>query len=317
MEKVQCNLCGSDDAVLVATERQHGYQILNVICRKCTLVYANPRLTAAEYRSFYASRYRQLYCGSSAPTASSASNIRSRIGHIERFCRDYLLKSRRVLEVGCATGVLLANLRDRYGCEVQGIEPSIDYGHYAATEHKVAVFSGTLEEYAKQAKTKWDLILMVHVLEHFVDPSAALRSVRELLSDDGAVYIEVPNVLWHHSFEVAHPFSFHANSLANLTLKEGFQPLTVITHGFPRWPRVPFHLVVTAKKAAGAAALRDGPTWSRVLQMRRRGRMCAQVIEIPERMFGWIVLMMRRTLSEKAYTWLRGKAKKLYEKTNP
>lgn len=43
------------------------------------------------------------------------------------------LKPERVLEVGCANGWRLAALRDKYGCEIMGVEPSRQAGIEAAS----------------------------------------------------------------------------------------------------------------------------------------------------------------------------------------
>lgn len=41
---------------------------------------------------------------------------------------------------------------------------------------------------------KYDLIILTHVLEHFIDIKDELSVIRQLLSDDGLLYIEVPGI---------------------------------------------------------------------------------------------------------------------------
>ena len=48
----------------------------------------------------------------------------------------------RVLEVGCANGWRLAKLKEKYGCEVMGVDPSMEAGMEAA-ELRVPVFQST------------------------------------------------------------------------------------------------------------------------------------------------------------------------------
>ena len=40
---------------------------------------------------------------------------------------------------------------------------------------------------------KFDVVLMSHVLEHFIDINAAIDNAKNLLKDDGILVIEVPN----------------------------------------------------------------------------------------------------------------------------
>ncbi|MGB1103629.1 MAG: class I SAM-dependent methyltransferase [Crocinitomicaceae bacterium] len=62
---------------------------------------------------------------------------------------------------------------------------------------------------------RFDLIIMRHVLEHFLDPLTVLKRIREVLSEDGVLYIAVPNNLnptqdlekvW---FRVVHTYYFN------------------------------------------------------------------------------------------------------------
>ncbi len=48
------------------------------------------------------------------------------------------IRPKRVLEVGCSNGWRLAKLRDRFGCEVFGVEPSLQAALEAA-ERRVPV----------------------------------------------------------------------------------------------------------------------------------------------------------------------------------
>lgn len=51
-------------------------------------------------------------------------------------------KPHRILEIGCANGWRLAKLRDRFGCEVYGVEPSLKAA-MAAAANRVPVYQQT------------------------------------------------------------------------------------------------------------------------------------------------------------------------------
>lgn len=53
VERVACNLCGQDDPIEIATRDKFDLHLTSVMCRKCGLIYLNPRPTAATYQTFY------------------------------------------------------------------------------------------------------------------------------------------------------------------------------------------------------------------------------------------------------------------------
>lgn len=304
METVNCDLCGCDNAVTIARTRHLGIELNNVICKTCTLVYLNPRLTAAEYRSFYATRYREIYCGSAAPTERIVREIAARARHIGILCRPYLQPKARVLEIGCGTGGLLAYVRDAFGCEVQGVEPASDYQAFAEKQYGLEVFLGTLEEYVSQSVVSPDVVVLSHVLEHFLSPRLALENIRELMQG-GYLYIEVPNLLFHQSFEIAHPYSFHVGSLTNMLTLTGFEPLNVHIHGNPRWARAPYFLSVVARVCEPGLPDFSSADWRKVVQHRRLGRLLAVWLELPGMCQVGVLRILKHLLGPARYTQLR------------
>jgi SAM-dependent methyltransferase len=104
----------------------------------------------------------------------------------------------RVLDVGCATGYLAAELARR-GCDVVGLE----HDPAAAQEARAvcrAVVAGDLESAAVRAEVealvagRVDVVLCADVLEHVRDPWAALAWLRTLLAPGGRAVISVPNI---------------------------------------------------------------------------------------------------------------------------
>ena len=104
-------------------------------------------------------------------------------------------RNRRVLDVGCAGGYLGRVLAGR-GCQVSGVELDPEAAEAAA---KVLddVLVGDVESLdlvGHFGKESFDVVVLGDVLEHLVDPAAALRKVAPLLTDTGSVVASVPNV---------------------------------------------------------------------------------------------------------------------------
>lgn len=98
--------------------------------------------------------------------------------------KPYLRSMSRVLEIGCAPGVLMESLASD-GHIVRGIDPTMP-----ATN---TVLKGSFPD------TSWDMnfdaVIMFDVLEHLDDPKAALRKAKQLLTHEhGFLILQVPTI---------------------------------------------------------------------------------------------------------------------------
>jgi methionine biosynthesis protein MetW len=109
--------------------------------------------------------------------------------------------ARRVLDLGCAAGALGAGLKARQGDrEVVGIELDAGYAATAAGRLDRVVEGDAVAALARGDLGSFDCIVAADVLEHLVDPWAALRRAVELLEPGGTVVISLPNVRFFDTF---------------------------------------------------------------------------------------------------------------------
>lgn len=108
-----------------------------------------------------------------------------------RAVRAHLPPGGAVLDIGCASGGLLAELADvagyRAGAE---IDPE---AATAAAQVADRVVAGPFDPAAFGDRT-FDVISMGDVLEHVPDPLSVLRDAATLLSPTGVVAVSLPNV---------------------------------------------------------------------------------------------------------------------------
>ena len=75
---------------------------------------------------------------------------------------------------------------------------------------------------------RFDLIIMVHVLEHFYDVRRALAKCRNLLKDNGALFVEVPNILEpfrsldHYFLRYVHPVNYSPDTIKLMLYRHGY-----------------------------------------------------------------------------------------------
>lgn len=110
--------------------------------------------------------------------------------------RAWALRARlgpgRLLDVGCGTGAFLAAAREA-GFEVVGTELSRVAAETARGRFGIDVRVGPFVGKQFGGGERFDVITMIHVLEHMRDPAATLATARRLLVPGGVVVIEVPN----------------------------------------------------------------------------------------------------------------------------
>lgn len=124
--------------------------------------------------------------------------VRHGLSPAHRLLLDAVPAGARVLDIGCATGYLAAELRAR-GCDVVGVEADPEAAA-AARARGIEVVEGDLEDPAVLSVLPGDRdrILFGDVLEHLRAPVAALAAARDLLAPEGRVLASLPNVAaWH------------------------------------------------------------------------------------------------------------------------
>jgi 2-polyprenyl-3-methyl-5-hydroxy-6-metoxy-1,4-benzoquinol methylase len=111
--------------------------------------------------------------------------------------------TKRVLDVGCATGYLARALNER-GCTVSGVEFDAEAAE-EARPHLERLVVGDLEtmDMAEAfGDDRFDVIVFGDVLEHLRDPLPVLRKAKALLADRGSVVASIPNIA-HGSVRLA------------------------------------------------------------------------------------------------------------------
>jgi SAM-dependent methyltransferase len=112
--------------------------------------------------------------------------------HVRQLVRPR--EAARVLDVGCGNGEFLLEMRAA-GWLAEGLETDAR-AVARAREHSLDVREGALED-GGYAAGAFDAITLSHVLEHVADPVATLRTCRELVRDDGVLWIATPNLASH------------------------------------------------------------------------------------------------------------------------
>ncbi len=252
-----CPLCNSPQSQLFDRREFRKQPVSNRICTACGLVYQSPRLAEAELESFYERDYRQLYQGSERPTAKDLAVQEKRADSLLAFYRPFagdrpaLGQDGRImrhLDIGCSAGVLLKRFEGQLGTHPVGVEPGSAYREYAR-QRGLTIYD-SLHELQEASERPFDLVSLIHVLEHLPDPAGYLVQLRETyLSDSANLLLEVPNLYAHDCFEIAHLVSFSAHMLSQVVLRAGYEILAIRKHGWPRSRLLPLYITMLTRPA--------------------------------------------------------------------
>lgn len=209
-----------------------------VVCRRCGLVYANPRLARGPLDAFYREWvYPEFLDASGRFTNRLLDSSRLQADVTFRFFGEHSrvpIDGRRLLEIGCGLGDFLLLAR-RAGADVLGVEME---GLYAAHAERAGLPVVRNHVEAMAFDRRFDIVAMFHVLEHLEDPKATLTALAPRLAEGGQVFIEVPNILgpWKLTlaefFRVEHLYNFSIQTLEALLAASGYRTVASDTDPF-------------------------------------------------------------------------------------
>jgi SAM-dependent methyltransferase len=198
LRPTQCPVCegGNIELYLEGQERDFNASVIGssrerifsgriLRCRSCEFAFRQFRSSSEELNQLYRKMDTTVYELELRGRERTASK---HLGIVERHT-----KPGRILDVGCASGLFLRQALHS-GWDVAGVEPSEtlcreavknleNKGEIQCVALEDAHFTGTFD-----AITLWD------VLEHVSDPNGFLSICRNLLNNDGHLFLNVPNL---------------------------------------------------------------------------------------------------------------------------
>jgi 2-polyprenyl-3-methyl-5-hydroxy-6-metoxy-1,4-benzoquinol methylase len=157
-------------------------------CSGCGLIYQNPQPVFGDLEK----RYRDDYFKYELENDANFFGLMQKgLEDIDFYALEQQIEDKSFLDIGCATGMLLAFVKDR-GWKVQGVELCEPSAKYGIEERGVPIHIGTIEEAPFQKKS-FSFIHFSHLIEHVVDPRLFLKTVHSLLADQGFMVLVTPN----------------------------------------------------------------------------------------------------------------------------
>jgi len=189
-----CNLCGASEFVILTHRDRYGYPAQAHACRHCGLVFLNPRMTAQAYGRFYNGIYRPLVSAFHGRLIDARTiQDEQREYAIERagFIRPFIANAapKTLLDIGGSTGVVAHHFAREFGLQGTLIDPAppeVEQAERLGLE----TITGLVEEH-DFGQRRFDIVIICQTVDHLLDVAGTLTRVRQLLSDDGLLFIDI------------------------------------------------------------------------------------------------------------------------------
>lgn len=233
-EEVDCVVCGGEEFRQLSEIDRYGLPHSVVLCPKCGLIQTNPRFDRETYDEFYNEEYQLLHKGDEKSFDWLFDAEYERGSEIHQYLKTVDIGSvdgAHILGIGAGAGGVLAYFRDQ-GANVVGSDLAEENVRYAREEHGLDFRIGTANDLSLDQDP--DIIILSHVVEHFLDPIKTLENVRDLSHSDTLIYIEVPGVRrlmntyladFQYMLQIAHTYYFTEQTLTNLVELAGFSKI--------------------------------------------------------------------------------------------
>ncbi len=193
----ECAICGSSNYDYLGKRYLHrdvegktksaDLEVSIVKCRDCGLIYPKPIPVPDEIslqkqysgRDAYFSDELDLY------KIRYYREVLKRLGDLSK------APGKKLLDIGCGEGDFLSMAADE-GYESLGVDISEEFVRHARSRG-LEVIQGEFTEMAFPPEKHFNIIVMYALLEHVFRPKEYLIKAKEVLADDGILYVKVPN----------------------------------------------------------------------------------------------------------------------------
>lgn len=206
------------------------------------LAVATPLPAPEDLSDFYGTRYRRVMGkAQSFESYLNSPNYRAQVRSQAEWISQNLGVEAALLDVGAGFGLLLWQVaQERPDCRLSALEPDPEARARLQKLATIATDFDTFWHGTAFPHGSFDAITLSHVLEHLLDPVAALGVLRDYAKPGGHILIEVP----HDSLDVLqdperasdlpHLWFFSQRSLVRMCEAAGLEVLRCATLGIRR-----------------------------------------------------------------------------------
>lgn len=192
-----------------------------VICRKCGFSYADTSARMEDYDRYYSQ------CNTYSHTPNTTFSI---YNLLKEAFEQHIKKGMTLLDIGVGNGIFDEEL-DKGGYKIIGIDPSASSISKLQSKGIEGYIGSIYDPAIENLRNKCDVVFLVSVLEHLLDPGFAISRIKDYLNKEGRIFIVVPDYskISNNSTPLVNNFNqehinyFSKISLDNLMALQGFE----------------------------------------------------------------------------------------------
>lgn len=225
LKQISCPLCGSEDYKI--TYKSHNFTFVR--CIECGVLYQNPRPET----HYVQNRYDEKYFEYELQNQDNFFQLQLKTlqdCQLEKLVDGF--KNKRILDVGCATGLLLNYFKQKEAM-VYGVEVCTQSCRYAYDKFSITIYNGTLEN-ARYESNFFDIVHFSHLIEHLENPINFMKEIYRITKENGYILVTTPreDSIWAKIFGLKwrslipdHLVLYGRNHLESLLQITGFEPI--------------------------------------------------------------------------------------------
>ncbi len=219
-----CVLCNNNKFIPIVPLKRKSRSFI-ILCSRCGLGKIHPMFSNAFYNLYYRKYYNELH-----GVPQSTLNQFKRGIMINEFVKSKIDNIFGVFEIGCAGGGnLLAFKHEVKKIKLGGLDPS-EIAISIAKKRGITAIRGFNKSLNEKILKDYNLIIISHVIEHFINPYKELLYLSIITTRGTHFYIETPNSespvykvpLTSYWFRLSHTYYYTEFTLRALFKKCGF-----------------------------------------------------------------------------------------------
>lgn len=195
-----CPVCNTEYGIIlgklsyVLFDNNSLYSEYDVVsCKNCGFVFCNTKSMQEDYNKFY----KNYFYSSAYINRKIDEDEENYIGNIYYNILPYIHLTSKLIDIGCGNGLLLKKLKSLGFNNLYGVDLSESCVELLKKEG-INAKQGSILDIPFDEKV--DVIVLSHILEHIVDLKSTLKCLHNKLSDNGTIYVEVPDAYRYDQF---------------------------------------------------------------------------------------------------------------------
>lgn len=211
-------LCGNTAAEMdqvISRLEMHAMDLQVLLCRNCGLIRSADVFDEASNAAYYRNEYREILSGGNDVIEDFFTSQLDRGSHFLRLLErtGVIGEIESVVEIGCGSGGILYPFH-RIGKKVSGYDFDDDYLEFGRTRGMEMICVGESSDSIPYGSP--DLLILSHVVEHFLDPKRELTKYIEKVKAGKFLLIEVPGIFCPETRRELHGYPARYFQLAHV-----------------------------------------------------------------------------------------------------